>query len=234
MQHVTRTLALVAAITLVITGCSATGLSKRKAPPLPGEISSLVVVGFRSALNRGTSPGVIRRPISGDAFMARPIPQGIVEEMTDRLFERISGAGNYDPVSPYQAQGVMSSLISSHSTMTEMELLKRTGAAFSSDAVLAGYLYRWEERLGGDYAVKKPASVAFDLFMIRPGDGEVLWKVRFDITQKSLSENILDVGTFLNGRGKWMTAEQLAALGLDRVLGNRSKNPPQPPVEASP
>ncbi|MFO7785248.1 MAG: hypothetical protein R6V25_11495 [Desulfatiglandales bacterium] len=185
-------------------------------------------------MDRGTSPGVIRSPISGDAFMARVIPHDKAAQISDRLFERISESGRYDLVSPAQAQGVISSLMSTHSTISEIEILKRTGKAFSADAVLAGYLYRWEERVGGDYAVKTPASVAFDLHLIRPSDGASLWKERFDMTQKSLSENLLEMDTFLEGHGKWMTADQMADVGLDRILGVNPPPPPQSPGEPAP
>ncbi|MCF8061049.1 MAG: hypothetical protein K9M82_00905 [Deltaproteobacteria bacterium] len=198
--------------------CAADRARQARPHPFPGNLDRLVVFGFRSALERGTSPEVIRSPISGDAFTAEPVPGAPIEMMTDRLFQRVSRADRYDLVSPDQARGVYSSLVSSHSTMSEMEVLERIGKAFSADAVLAGYVYRWRERVGTDYAVKTPASVAFDLYLIRPEDGSLLWKGQFDMTQRSLSENLLDMDTFIEGGGKWMTAEQLAEMGLGRLL----------------
>ncbi len=234
MRHLRTIILLVIIFALILTGCTGAGSSKRPPTPFPVGIQSLVVVGFRSALERGTSPGVIRSPISGNAFMARVIPHDKAEYLSDRLFERISESGRYDLVSPSQAQGVISSLMAAHPTMSEIELLKKTGKAFSAHAVLVGYIYRWEERVGRDYAVKTPASVAFDLYLIRPGDGAAIWKDRFDMTQKSLSENLLEMDTFLKGHGKWMTADQLAHLGLNRILGGLSDEPPQPDAEPAP
>ncbi len=198
--------------------CAAGGARRGRPHPFPADLDKIVVFGFRSALERGTSPDVIRSPVSGEAFTAQPIPEGPVELMTDRLFQRVSRAGRYDLVSPDQARGVYSSLVSTHPTMDEIDILQRIGKAFSADAVLAGYVYRWRERVGTGYAVKTPASVAFDLYLIRPEDGSPLWKGRFDMTQRSLSENLLDMDTFLEGGGKWMTAEQLAGMGLGRLL----------------
>ncbi len=234
MLHVKPTLLLVIIYALLVTGCTGAGTQKRTPAPFPGEIQRLVVAGFRSALDRGTSPDVLRSPISGDAFMARLVPYDKVEQMSDRLFERVSESERYDLVSPSQARGVMTSLMSTHPTMSEMEALKKTGTAFSADAVLVGYLYRWEERVGGDYAVKTPASVAFDLYLIRPGDGVPIWKERFDITQKSLSENLLEMDTFIKGHGKWMTADQLAEVGLNHILANFSGKPRKPAAEPAP
>lgn len=218
MRHLKSALLLVIILLMIVAGCTTAKYFHRTPPPFPPEIKSIAVVGFRSAIDRGASPGVIRSPISGAAFTARPIPQSITENMSDRLFEMISEYDFEELVPPAQVHGVISTLVSSHPTMTEIEILKRTGKAFSADAALVGYLYRWEERVGSNYAVRSAASVAFDLYLVRPGDGSVLWKERFDLTQKSLSENLLEVDTFIWGHGKWMTAHQLAELGLHRML----------------
>ncbi len=83
---------------------------------------------------------------------------------------------------------------------------------------MIGYVYRWREREGTDYSVNRPASTAFDLYLIRSHDRAVLWKGRFDKTQRSLSENILDMETFIKGKGRWMTVDRLAKLGLSNLM----------------
>jgi hypothetical protein len=97
-------------------------------------------------------------------------------------------------------------------------LLKEIGTHFQADAVMAGTLYRWQERLGSDFAVTEPASVAFDLHMVSPADGTILWKGKFDKTQQSLSENLLDWELFRQGKGRWLTAQRLAQIGLKALL----------------
>ena len=187
-------------------------------PPLP-KIETLVVMGFQPALSQGEEADVVRNPLSGAVFMAEPVPEGAVSKMTARLFERILKDKGYNLVSPGQAKGVYSSLVSSDTVMAETEILKRIGRAFSADAVLSGYLYRWRERAGTDFGVKQAASVAFELYLTRPADGAILWKGRFDKTQRSLSEDLFDMDTFVRGRGRWMTAEGLAEVGLEDLLG---------------
>jgi hypothetical protein len=88
------------------------------------------------------------------------------------------------------------------------------GKALSADGVLGGHVYRWRERQGTDYAASRPASVAFDIYLMNAGDGMILWKARFDKTQISLSEDLLDLQTFLKAKGRWMTADELAEIGL--------------------
>jgi len=49
-------------------------------------------------------------------------------------------------------------------------------------------------------------------------DGAFVWKGIFDKTQRTLMENVFDVSTFIRGRGKWVTAEQLSEEGVDKIL----------------
>jgi hypothetical protein len=204
-------------------GCSYNRQRQRKAKPVPRFVKKVAVVGFRSARDQGSSPDVIRSAISGGAFNAEPVPGSKVDWLTQQLFDRLIRIDRYNLVSPSQSRGVYSTLVNSQSTLSELEILKRIGNAFSADGVLAGYLYRWREREGTDYAVRTPASVAYDLYLIRPSDGAVIWKGVFDVTQKSLSENLLEMDTFIEGGGKWMTADRLAGVGLNRLIKELSK-----------
>jgi len=140
--------------------------------------------------------------------------------MTDRLFYRLVADERIELVAPGQAEGVYSSIVVSDANvgMGAVGILQEVGKTFGADAVLAGYVYRWREREGTDYAVDRPASVAFDLHLVRPMDGAVLWRSKFDKTQRSLSENVLDFETFVQGGGRWMTVEKLALLGLQKLL----------------
>ena len=204
-------------------GCSLHRQRQRPPKPVPQFVKKVAVVGFRSAREQGSSPDVIRSPLSGGAFRAEPVPGSKVDWLTEQLFNRLTRIERFELVSPSQARGVYSALVDSESSPGEVEILKRIGNAFSADGVLAGYLYRWREREGRDYAVRTPASVAYDLYLIRPSDGAVLWKRVFDVTQKSLSENLLEMDTFIEGGGKWMTADRLAEVGLDRLFEELSR-----------
>jgi hypothetical protein len=66
--------------------------------------------------------------------------------------------------------------------------------------------------------VDKPASVAFDLHLVRVRDGRVAWTGKFDETQRPLSDNLLKIGTFFKRGAKWLTAEELASAGMGETL----------------
>jgi hypothetical protein len=91
---------------------------------------------------------------------------------------------------------------------------KRAGA----DAVLTGHIFRFQERKGNRASVESPASVAFDLHLIHVAKGEMIWTGHFDQTQRPLSENLLELGSFIKRGASWITAEELAQGGLEDIL----------------
>ena len=185
--------------------------------PLPG-VESVVVVGFRAAMSERDETRAVRNPITGVPPSVTPVSEEAVSKMTARLFEGVRKVGGWELIPPGKARGVYSRLISSDEEFTEFEMLQQIGQTFSADAVLVGYLYRWRERVGGDHAVDRPASVSFDLRLIRSEDGATLWREKFDKTQQSLPENLFEWNTFVRSGGRWMTAEKLAELGLEDML----------------
>jgi hypothetical protein len=86
------------------------------------------------------------------------------------------------------------------------------------DAVLTGVILRYEDRHGSALAVDRPASVAYDAYLISTRDGAMLWRARFDETQQPLLANLLLVGRFLRGGGVWQTSATLTRIGLERVI----------------
>jgi hypothetical protein len=186
---------------------------------LPIETGRILVLGFMPAVPQTGEQGVIQSPISGASFMAEPVSQIVVDNFTDTLFSRMLDFKKYDLISSDQAKGVLFNTLSSNQGMRDLEIFQRTGQAFSADAIMVGYIYRWQEREGTSLSAGHPSSVAFELYLIKSSDKTILWKGRFDKTQKALSENIFDMETFLKGKGRWMTAEELAELGLDHIFG---------------
>lgn len=173
----------------------------------------------------------VRCPVSGQVFMTGPVAAGAVGVLTDALTDALTRRRDLAVIPPGQGVGVMSKLLAGDSSgLSErgrwVEAARRLGA----DAVLVGHLYRFAERRGADYSVQQPASVAFDLHLLATND-RLLWSRAVDETQQALSENLLAVGTFLKRGGRWVTVNELAAGGLDRILaslplGNRLDKDP--------
>ena len=94
------------------------------------------------------------------------------------------------------------------------------GRELNAHFVMVAHLFRFQQRVGSSIGVEKPASVAFDLHLIRIRDGARVWDGGFDETQKALFDNLLRAGSFFKEGAKWVTAEELAAVGMNKVLKN--------------
>jgi hypothetical protein len=92
------------------------------------------------------------------------------------------------------------------------------GRELGVDAVVIGAVYHYEQRQGSAVGVQRPASAAFDCHLIRVADQKVLWSGRFDETQKSFSENMLKVGSFVKGGAQWVTVERWVAIAIESML----------------
>jgi hypothetical protein len=78
------------------------------------------------------------------------------------------------------------------------------------------FVYRYQERQGGNFAVDKPASVGFHLHLY---DKNGLIKIfEFDETQQPLFDNILKIGAFLRRGMTWITVSQLAEEGIEKGI----------------
>jgi hypothetical protein len=92
------------------------------------------------------------------------------------------------------------------------------GKELDVDFIMVAYLFRFEQRIGSRIGAEKPASVGFDVHLIRLRDEKVVWIGKFDETQRPLSENLLNIGSFFRRKASWLTAEELSSVGMDEML----------------
>jgi hypothetical protein len=205
---------------LFLWGCHKETQPPKYSPSLQQELKKVVVMGFRAAMTQGPGPNLVQNPITGSSFLAEPVSENAVKEMNQLLFARLMKGKQWTLVSPGQCRGVVASIMDGDRKMerTPMEILRSMGKSFGADAVLTGSIYRWQQRVGSDYGVEKPASVSFDLVLVRPSNGAICWRGHFDKTQKSLFADLFDFDTYVKSSGRWLTAEKLADIGLEKLI----------------
>lgn len=86
--------------------------------------------------------------------------------------------------------------------------------------VLLGRVERYEERIGSDWSVNRPASVAFKVLLMETTTGRVVWKGAFDEAQQPLSENLLTLKRFVKRKARWVTAGDLAGNGFKSLVAS--------------
>jgi hypothetical protein len=137
---------------------------------------------------------------------------------TQLLFQALEGDQRFLIVSEGRCTGLMNSLLAADIKASRLQLIQAFGKELKVDAVLYSKLFRFEDRIGGEYAVKKPASVGFTLQIIRVSDGATLWRNTFDETQQSLMENLLKAGLYRKTGMRWLTATELADYGINQAV----------------
>jgi hypothetical protein len=109
---------------------------------------------------------------------------------------------------------------------SEGALEERAGvsaAAADADAALVMEVFTFRERVGGDYGVKDPASVAFRLLLVPAGGDAAVWQANYAFTQLPLSENLWNLWGLVRGGIKWLTAREIATIGVDESIDRLSK-----------
>ena len=210
------TLILVCLLPLAL-GCAHAGGASDSKASLEG-IGSILVIGFRPVILPDQQTGMVRNPLTDAIRYAEPVPQDVADKLTYSLFDHLTRSGGYHFISPRDAGSQSSTVDSPFRIRGDSNLYLRIGESLSADAFLAGYIWRWKERKGAEFAVEFPASVDFDLYLIRLDDKAIVWKYAYDKTQQSLAENLLDLSTFLRAKGTWLSAFELAELGLEKIV----------------
>jgi len=159
-------------------------------------------------------------PLCGNTYFIGQVAEGGEEFMTEQLFEHLRRRSQIETLPPEQVEGARASVLrsSSSSELSELQLLLESGRALKAEAVIFGRVYRFGERQGTAFATDKPASVAFDVLMVSTDDGRLLWEGHFNETQRPLSDNLLNLDAFIQQKGRWLTARELAVIGLDKVM----------------
>jgi len=214
---------LIPLLVISMVGCHSQKSHLSPLKPFPQVKGKLAVAGFRAALPDGRTAGLEKSPFSGAFFMTEPVSNQSVRYMNDLLFNRLIKKGDYNLISPNQVREVSTNIISAgKSSLDDIATIQEIGKALKAELVLAGHLYRWQEREGTEYSVREPASVAFELCLINSDTGEIIWKGNYDKKQQSLAENLLYFRLFFSGKGKWMTAAQLAEFGLSEIINTQN------------
>ncbi|MBN1930637.1 MAG: hypothetical protein JW786_03395 [Desulfobacterales bacterium] len=188
-------------------------------PPEPLKLNKILLFPFKDMYHLYGDNVVFRCSLCDKVYMIGEVTEDAGDFLTEQLILSMKNFQGLELVLPSQAQAVMSDLSAGdQKDLPEKYLLIETGRILKTDAVLLGRVFRFKERVGTDYSVESPASVSFDMILINVADGRILWTGYFDETQRTLSENLFRFGTFLKRKGRWITAEQMAASAFEKIF----------------
>lgn len=198
-----------------MTGCRTGHVVSDPAPPTKGNETVLILPFVDMTVIYGENAN-IRCPLTGRLFMGGPVPPEMSGVITARLYELLEEETDYKLIAFDELETTGNAR--PPSARAGLRELAAVGRRAGADVVMIGHMYRFRERVGKKFAAETPASVAFDVHMIRVADGRLLWTGYLDETQKSLSENLFNIGMFLEREGQWVTAREMAVKALQYVM----------------
>jgi TolB-like protein len=196
---------------LFLMGCVETRIQTEQPGSLSG-VKTVLVLTFDDVTAAHGEKGMIKCPLCGNYFESGQVPPDTADRLTQRTVETLRRQTDLAVVVHDRTNNIGAEKLS------ERQRITRAGKAAGADAVLTGYIYRYEDRIGTNFAVKNPASVALSIHLIRVVDGIDIWSGYVDETQQALAEDIFKTPEFLRRKGQWVSADEMADAGLDKIF----------------
>jgi len=202
---------------LILSACSASKPITKF--PVSMGAGTLLILPFKNMSTVYGENENVRSPLSGSFFTTGDVSSEAEHSMTKNVSALLQKCTQYTFISGTKARSVIAGAFAENRSPVQMrEHLVRVGQKLNADWVVAGGIYRFKERIGGAMSVESPASVAFDISLIDVDNGRLLWTGHFDETQKPLSENILNFGSFVKRHGKWVSADELTRFAMEEMI----------------
>ena len=208
-ENCNRYIVIISAV-IFLSGCTSKEIASEPDYNLSGT-EKILVLPFKDMTMIYGKGESVRCPVCGRVFITGEVSVDAVEKLNNSLVSNLKNRKKYKIVT--------SSLVGEEQTFSERKLIVKKGREYNADAVIAGYIYRYKERIGNRYSVESPASVAFGIHLISTKNGCNIWSGHFDETQRSLSENLFKLKKFIKRKASWITADEMAISGFEEILG---------------
>ena len=143
---------------------------------------------------------------------------GSQNTLTRFLYEKMEANGVFRIIPMKRVEEILSHWEMRHFEERPLPSSLQVAKELNADFVFIGYLFRFEERIGSRLGVDRPASVGFDVHLFRLTNERMVWEGKFDETQRPLTENLFKIGSFFRRKASWLTAAELASVGMDEML----------------
>jgi hypothetical protein len=232
MSNTKRSMALVGIALLMVAGCSGSKVTTKASAELSRyQIRTIALVPFttlvtpqvRDVADRTFSvpPEVRRSDISMAVtpYAEQPlrqtvtVPAGAGDIVTQLLWSRLKARQGMTVLSPGEATRALTSQAASQLPAGQSPAVT-VAKQLKVDASLIGQVLVYQERVGGRFGASPAATVGFEAKVIA-ADGQVLWEGNYYEKQRPMTEDLMG---FIQRRGVFVTAEELATYGVERML----------------
>ncbi len=225
-------MALMGLTVLLVVGCSGSKVTTKASAELSRyQIRIIALVPFTTLATpqvRDVSdqhfsvPPEVRR---SDMAMAVPpniehplrqtvtVPAGAGDIVTQLLWNRLKTRQGMTVLSPGEATRALTSQAALQPSLSQSPAVA-VAKQLKADASLIGQVLVYQERVGGRFGASPPATVGFEAKVVA-ADGQVLWEGNYYEKQRPMTEDLMG---FIQRRGVFVTAEELAAYGVEHML----------------
>ena len=219
-------------LVLAIASCSGAKVTTKSSAELPRyQIRTIALVPFTTlatpqardvADQMFSVPPDVRRSDMGMAVpqnIEQPlrqtvtVPTGAGDIVTQLLWSRLRVRQGVTVLSPSEAAKALASPSPSQPSAGQSPAMM-VAKQLKADASLIGQVLVYQERVGGRFGASPPATVGFEAKVIA-ADGQVLWEGNYYEKQRPMNEDVMG---FIQRRGMFVTAEELAAYGVEHML----------------
>jgi len=197
----------------------------------PSHISSVAVLPFQAIKTpqwgSGTTSGSVRDPEEIRTQFRLPgtdqvngtetrkelyvVPETAAQRITTKVVLALGSRPSLRVIGPPESSSMVDKTQDTQPSLQAMA--QEAGIRLKVDAVLTGLVRTYREREGSKLGAN-PAAVGFEVYLVRPSDGTVLWRGEFFEEQKPLTQDV--VGFF--EAGGFVTADELAEMGVQKVM----------------
>lgn len=223
---------LVGLALLVVVGCSGSKVTTKASAELSRyQVRTIALVPFttlatpqaRDVADRTFSvPPDILRSDMGRAVplnIERPLSQTVTvptsagDIVTQLLWSRLQARQGVTVLSPNEAAKALMTQAASQPSAGQSPAVT-VARQLKADASLIGQVRVYQERVGGRFGASPAATVGFEAKVVA-ADGQVLWEGNYYERQRPMTEDLMG---FIQRRGVFVTAEELAAYGVEHML----------------
>lgn len=147
-------------------------------------------------------------------FEVAAVPLTAGQKITRMFYNGLNGRVGMTVIHPEEVKEELEALRAKPVKLEPRQVAQEVAARLSADAALIGIVRVYREREGSKIAAS-PAAVGFEVKLVSARDGAVLWAGHYYEEQKPMNEDFLG---FLERKGQFLTAEELARYGTTQVL----------------
>jgi hypothetical protein len=167
----------------------------------------------------------LRGPLSGEVFVTDVVPPEALDFFDATLRSRFAQIENIHIIET-SADTIASriGLLPMQGTRAQrIADIQKIGRQSGADVVLCSYIYAFRDRVGTAYGVDTPARISFEFVLVSVSSGRLVWQGSYSETQKTLHDNLLRIDKFIQRKGRWITAKEMAEQAISDMVAEVSE-----------